>query len=423
MPFSAVRKILFTLLLFHSVAALCQNMQKSKWEFHFNVQSGKLIKIYDPFPENQFTGIIKGTVYRQTDGSSNWHHWQGYPSVGITAAMLYFHPDKILGTGIGLIPEMKYDFQFFNRKWYLHAGLGLAWFNRPYNPISNPENRVIGAPLVNMTCIGMETTGLIHHRCNWSAGISYTHCSNAHVAVPNIGANVVSIHVGLAFRSRQLVETEKKRDFEVNRINKIFPLIQLMAGVHEFPGTISPRDGLRYKKGGLCFGIEKIHTPFGRMNGHRSSTARILRGKYGFGINAYYDQALYQFMVTQDLFPAEKNSRTKAMNLAFYGTYEWLFGRFAFFVQGGIDVYAPGKEALNKIWNLSKSTLLDRHTSNKIGYKFYFNSPVLENPKARQRSARIFAALAVKANGGTADYLEFSIGASLVKIPVVNRSE
>jgi hypothetical protein len=283
---------------------------------------------------------------------------------------------------------------YFGRSFIsIRAGLGLAWFNKPYDAISNPANLVIGSRFANMTMIAAEYNYCAGKHWMLKTGFSFLHCSGAHMTVPNIGANLPAFTAGICYcTSHECAGKNLPR--EIVKTDQRFAGLQMITGFHEFPGTVRPTDGPRYRVYGLGLYAGKS------FRAHQKLSA---------GLNVHYYTAYADYIQSQELINSNTFRRRDAMNLVSYIGYEWTYGRFAFFVQAGINLYDPTLWALNEVWDLPKHGWLHQYTANKIGYRMYTQQQFGTATSA----IRPYVQMAVKTNGGTADFLELAIGVDL----------
>lgn len=359
---------------------------------------GSLVKIHDEFPASDISTHIEFYSAWKLNGKKDWHSSYGFPSAGISLLHSQFGNQDILGQSIAIIPSLRFEKWKKNTRWSWRAGLGIAGFNKPYSAIDNPSNLVIGSKFTNMTMLRIEMSKPLSSNLRYSIGLSYTHCSDSHIAVPNIGANIISLSAGISFcnnLSGVRFFSDKKHK-EISH-NTWMPGVQFIFGVHEFQGTTRPAGGPKYYVYGESIFISKKVKP-GR--------------KFSAGVNHHYYTAYHDYMQSQELFSPGTNIRQKANTLVLFSGYEWTFGRVAFFIQAGVNVYNPFIRAMNNVWNLPKHGSLYEYTSNKIGYKYYFRQQQI----LKVHAFNPYFMLAVKTNGGTADFLEFSVGAEIHSI-------
>ncbi len=359
---------------------------------------GRLVKIHGEYPPNDITTVTELNIAWKTRGARYWQRLYRFPTVGISIAHAQFGNQDILGQAVGFIPTMRFEKWKKDTRWSVRAGLGVAHFFKPYNSIDNPHNLVIGSPWANMTLVKVEMSRPLAKKFRYHIGASFMHCSNAHVDVPNIGANLIAAHVGFSFSNQPSL---LKREFKkVNALRIKSPWtagLQNIFGLHEFKGTIRPVDGPKY----FVYGASAF-----------TSKSFNAKGKMTLGLNYHYYTAYHDYALSQELFGSDDDIKKKSQNLVLFAGYEWNYGHIAFFVQGGINLYDPFLHELNKVWDLPKSSFINLYTANKIGYKIYaFSQNGKDN--TMQRAFNPYIATAVKTNGGTADFLEFGIGTEI----------
>jgi hypothetical protein len=357
-----------------------------------NIHTGRLIKIHGEYPPNDISTLIEYNISRKLIRPNSWNTAFGTPTSGISILHAQFGNQRVLGQAIGLIPTLRFERWKNQIRWSIRAGFGIAWFSKPYDANANPENLVIGSSFANMSTCQIGFAYPLGKKLRVNAGISFTHCSDAHVAVPNIGANLIGGYVGFAWCKKSL----ELSDFHQKKISKNLDKrwvsgISAILGIHEFPGTIRPIDGPLYFVFGENIFIQK------EIRNHR-----IL----SIGLNHHVYRAYADYIKTQELFGTSDQLKWKSHNLVFYLGYEWCYGHVSLFVQAGANLYAPFIHKINEVWDMPKHGPLYRYTANKLGYRFQ-----LYNAEQKyQHDLNPFLSLGVKSNGGTADFLELSIG-------------
>ncbi len=363
-------------------------------EFSLHEHVGRLVKIHGEYPVNKISTLTEFHVGWKLNGAKKWHSAYRFPTAGVSLIHAQFGNQDVLGQALAVIPSMRFERWTNKTRWSWRAGLGIAGFNKPYDAESNPKNLVIGSRFTNMTMFRFEMSRPLSDKFRYAIGFSFTHCSDAHIAVPNIGANLISLHAGLSFCNHPSMLSNQNRKQIKQKIHDIWkPGAEFIFGIHEFQGTTRPIDGPRY----FIYGESVFLT-------HQFVTSRT----FSIGVNHYYYTSFLDYMTSQELFPAGTNLRSKAHQLALFTGYEWHYGRISLFVQAGLSLYNPFLEAMNKVWDLPKHGSLYLHTSNKIGYRIHFIKASEQNKSA----INPYFQLAVKTNGGTADFLEFALGTS-----------
>ncbi len=390
MRFRRIFLLIISLICLAGVVFPQTDSSRSVIQVELNEHVGKLIKIHGEYPDNKTSSLTEVGFFWKTQGRLQWHQAYHFPSYGFSVIHAQFGNNEVLGQSIAAIPFMRFEKWKGNTRWAWRAGFGLAWFNKPYDEQDHPFNKVIGSTLTNMTMARVEMSRPLFEKFRYSIGLSFTHCSNSHIAVPNIGANIIAVNAGVSFCSKQN-ELNKKhissREISMQAQWKIS--LHSILGFHEAIGTIRPVDGPRYPVYGVGVFAQ-------RLNGRGRS--------FLFGINYHYYPYMHDYIISQELFDAD-DAKKKAQSLVAFIGYEWQFNRFALFIQAGVNVYSPFIQQLNEVWDLPKQGFINLWTSNKLGYRYY-----LLNEKNKVRP---FVHIAVKAIGGTADFFETGIGVAI----------
>lgn len=364
-------------------------------EIGLNGHVGHLVKIHGEYPENDISSVIELHAGWHLNGRKAWHSHFRKPTVGLSLLHTQFGNQDILGQAIGVIPSIRFERWHKNTRWSWRAGLGIAGFNKPYDVIDNPRNLVIGSRFTNMTMLRIEMSMPLTKKLRYSLGMSYTHCSNAHIAVPNIGANMISLTAGISFCDHpQHLNRNNIYSKPTRAIDNWETGAHFIFGVHEFQGTVRPVNGPKYFVYGENIHVSKLIRP-GRQ--------------FSIGLNHHYYTSYYDYMLSQELFPPGTKIRRNAHNVVAYLGYEWVYGRTAFFLEAGLNIFNPFVQQINKVWDLPKHGLIYLYSANKIGYRVYFTCPENSNTD----KLRPYISMAVKTNGGTADFLEFAFGANI----------
>ncbi|MCC6599942.1 MAG: acyloxyacyl hydrolase [Crocinitomicaceae bacterium] len=392
------RKYRLITLCFFSISFLTAFSQqndtlRSLSEFSFNQHLGRLIKIYEEFPTTDFSTLSELSFSYKTRGKKEWHIYHKYPSLGGSLIFIYFGNSDTLGNALGLVPTAQFEYDQKKGSFFLRAGLGIAAFNRPYRQEDNPGNLVLGSTFENLSVLHIGYSFFSGKRLSMSLGLSATHCSNSHLRVPNVGANIFSVSCGLRWSEPPKIRSMKPHQAvddrkEKNRHLHWNPAISLNFGLHEFPGTVHPIGGPLYPVYGCSLFASRVY----RMN-----------GRISLGASLYYYSGYYDLILSQQLFPEGTDAGKKSVTVSIHGAREWIFGRFGLIVQAGVNIYSPFLRELAEIKNIPSKGVLYQWTSNKVGYRY---SPL----GYTQKTIKPFAGISVKANGGTADFFEVSIG-------------
>jgi hypothetical protein len=363
-------------------------LNRALFEPELNFHAGKLVKIHGEYPENDMSFMTELNLSFKTRGRQYWQQARQFPSMGLSVTYSTYGNEDVLGYSIGLVPTLRAEWEKKKMILAVRGGIGLSWFSDPFDPIDNPENIAIGTRITAMATGWAGVLVPLSEDLRINFGISATHCSDGHLGVPNVGLNVLAGSAGIAFTPHSVDRTKREEIPVLNPLNKKkkwnFQLSAIL-GLHEFQGTTRPIGGPLYP----VYGATLCAIRNAQENGG------IL-----FGVNTYYYTSFHDYILLEELFPAD-DATSSSYNIVVFSGYEWYFGRFSLYIQIGVNLYAPFYHEFAKTWDLPQKGPLNEWTSQKLGYKYHF------------LDRKIFVTTAIKTNGGTADFFECSIGVNL----------
>ena len=197
--------IFYASAMHHLVMAICffvgmglfsnVHAQTVSNQLEFGVSSGRVIR-----HNAKFKPVVNGPSFlyqlswlRHRKDSLAWRKAANFPKVGLTLILADCAPNDVFGYGIGISPFI--DFTLIQRpksQLDLRLGTGLAYFTEAYDPVSNPENNVIGSHLNTIVHLGIHHQWILNSRLSLGQGIDLTHFSNARSTSPNLGINTVA---------------------------------------------------------------------------------------------------------------------------------------------------------------------------------------------------------------------------------------
>lgn len=359
------------------------------WQIAYVPHYGKIVRNYRDFPEHSASFIHELHIGIVTNGDKYWHHLYNFPEIG--AAILYsnFGNDQVLGQNVAVIPNITFSpssYKRFNVK--VTLGMGLAWFNKPFDAETNIDNRLIGSSITNMSMASFY----IHQRLNKSfdlqIGWSAFHCSNGHYQVPNYGLNFPSIDIGLKYRPNGDYKiAPRTRNYE--RRGPLKFNIRMGMGIHEFAGTNGPVGTPKWGIYTSSIYASKRYGPVSNLH-------------CGFSVKYYND--FYNIIVRDSIY--DSHQHIKASVFTFFLAHELMIHKIGFLVQGGLDLYNPFYNEWHDITNSDNTifTYLESITSTRIGIQYYFFDPKMNTSK------NVFIGVYAKANFGKADYVGMNLG-------------
>ena len=208
----AVRRLVLGISLIGGIGLLSNaHAQTVSNQLDFGISSGRVIR-----HNAKFKPVINGPSFlyqlswvRHKNDSLAWRKAAKSPNVGLTLIIADCAPNDVFGYGIGMSPFI--DFTLSQRsksRLGLRLGTGLTYFTKAYDPVTNPENNVIGSHLNTIVHLGLHHYLRLNSRVSLGQGIDLIHFSNARSTSPNLGINVVAAKLSV----RYLLANQPRRD-------------------------------------------------------------------------------------------------------------------------------------------------------------------------------------------------------------------
>lgn len=360
-------------------------------EYHF----GDLIKIHGQYPVNEYSNAFKFDFGFPDSTRHDWHELHGYPLVGFSVIGGTYGNDRVLGSSLTVTPFVSFYRRISdNIKWNFQAGLGAAYWEKPYDYEDNPANLVIGTQITAQTYFQTGFDFAIGKQWDLRLGGSFMHYSNVHLAVPNIGANIVNGFVGLRYFNpvADPIPDKAQRKSYKSRCSLWKPTIRIVQGFHEMPGTLEPKQGPMHRVHGLMLGM---------------TTTSGLRSSWTVGAHYYFYQGYRNYIIGQQLFDDDQQVNWRSSVVGFFGGREWYFGRLHALFELNVNVHSPFLPRFYDVWDIPKGRSYDPFIGGRVGFRYFF----IPLDKDWHEVAGAFnTSIAVKSNGGTADFLELTLG-------------
>ncbi len=174
-------------------------------------QIGRVIANHPRFPRlNSPAQAIELSYTIEPQETKLWSLLHGYPRLSWVASFQTLGNKKVLGQAYGVAPVLGfYLWRSVHWRLQMQLGWGLAYLSRHYDDFDNRENIVIG------TAINAYNTAALRLAYRWSAwepslSLAVGHYSNGHLRAPNLGANIVSLRLGIAYHCLSHSQAGKK---------------------------------------------------------------------------------------------------------------------------------------------------------------------------------------------------------------------
>lgn len=253
-----------------------------------------------------------------------------------------------------------------NYEWNL--GLSCNW--KPYDPIYNHYNQVIGSKVNAYLNVNFYFAWMLSPLVDITSGISLTHFSNGNTNIPNAGLNTVGLKVGLVYNFN------RKENAIRNSLDK--PVIPL------FPRHVSYDLVLfgSWRSKGIRFGDDYLASP------HKHTVLGFnfapmynisYKGRVGISLDGYYDGSAniyskdYIIGTTPEFF---KPSIDKQLALGLSGRAEYVMPYFTVGIGLGANILHKGGDLKAFYQIVSLKTEITRNSFIHIGYSLHnFHTP------------------------------------------------
>lgn len=379
---------LICLVSFIQFSLAQDTITKNYFEPSVNSYFGSVIKAYPDVPPSKFTSINSIALTWQTNGKDLWQQRYRFPKFGIELFYSWFDNKENLGYNIGLVPIFEIKSKNPNKHFRLKFGMGASYFNKPFDPVTNPNNFYIGGHYTNMSIASIFWTKTLSSKLKLTYGFASIHCSNGHTTLPNAGMNILTGHVGLRFES-----LHEKIQMPITDDNKKYSYaLKLGLGMHQFGSTTKAVGGPRYPSYHISF-----WTSIPRKQIHL----------WQLGFTLAYYTSFYDYIKSQEVYKSDE--RLKACTGVIFGGHEFVFGKFSFSTQAGIYVYNPffiKQKKIEQSWS-NFSNKLEAISTNRLGLLYY---PLKKANKLNKVNNQLMMGIFIKANLAQADLFEYSVG-------------
>lgn len=305
------------------------------------------------------TQVVEFSIFRNTNGNKQWSQAYNYPEIGFS--LLYFdlaNPEQ-LGRSFGASPYISFTLGKGKISWENKFGAGLGYIEKPYDRKTNYKNLAIGSAINALISVNTQVSFKLSNQINTTVGLSFIHFSNAAYTMPNLGVNMISANVGLAYQLGGAVTTVKSEPKELARIWT--KNITLGLALKEIP----PVEGPKYMINTASFNMMK-------RRGNISS--------FGAGVDFFYNSSLTELLALEESYV---KSNADNIRVGITLIYVLDFGKISGVAQWGGYLY--NKEA-------TKGMLYNRY---QIRY---------------HANEKLFFNLGLKTHRAVADFAEIGIG-------------
>lgn len=365
------------------------------------------------FPEHDLQKQLMVNFGWEHDNNLNeWAQRLKGPRTGIGIGFEDFGNLDSLGIGITLMPF--FEFNTFRRKnLKVQVGMGATYFNKQYDPISNPNNQAVTTDLTWAFRLFMHYQVLSSEKIDWRLGGGFFHHSNGHTRLLNQGYNsfLVSLSADIKNSKRDSNTTPSFAGF-FKKSSYSYVMFRSGYGINVL-GQASP------------FNDKKdVYTLSGEYGKVINNTFKLGVGLYYRFYQHYYDYIADNESLVQDGREYESlksNPSWNASNLGISLNGEILLNHIGLDLQIGFNIHKPSYEIewkMNQGWmntpreipenwmlgELDSKYKLKRLISGRLGLKYYLIG-TKKSPKNN-----LYLGVYLNSNLGQADFSEIGLG-------------
>ncbi len=353
-----------------------------------DAHEGYLVKNYPSFPERHTPPyLITGRYGIKLNGSSFWHRFYRYPDFSFQFGYGNFGNKNALGDFYFIVPELALS-QSAGSHFRIDesAGLGISCFTKTFNPVTDSSNILIGSRLTFMPSASLAVEYSFSKFFSVMVRGSIHHASNSHYKLPNLGANLPSVGIGIRYR---LHEVEINKNSEPFATDKRFHFnVRFALGINQRGGTTDYVGDKHYSIYLLQF--------YWSHNYHEIT-------RYQIGLEAYYNTGVYDTVHTSTFYSS--NQRLNSSCILFTLGHEFLIGHFSLCTQGGIFIFNPYHRDIQELKHVTNTIAkMESLFLARLGFNYYFKNAILTSHH------QLFAGVYIKTNCGRADFLESTVG-------------
>jgi hypothetical protein len=367
---------------------------KKKTSFFVNPEYmiGKIIPVtnnYD-FPKTKYQQIVTTSFGFSNSDTTKWGRFYNCPEAGVLVLYSNLGNNKILGHQLGILPFLSLKvFNNFKSPFRLKLAAGLAYFSNRFDSISNPTNEVVGSHFAWDVKVFLYKSLLKKNGFNLQLGMGFSHQSNGHTRLPNLGINTPMISLsGQIYNNKKdnYISSQRVKGGNISPKNYFITLNQSI-GIHEQDETEGPKMGE----------LKPVY-----VSGLSGAILFNKHIKLRSGFTYRFYQQYYDHVLENDTLSLSETPKKSASNISFFMGNEFLMGHVSIDAQLGINIYKPFYHEFNK--SPSISTKLQRTLLTRIGLNLY----LINTHKLPKHN--LFIGAYIKANMLKADYSEFSFG-------------
>ncbi len=142
---------------------------------------------------------VEINLLNQTPGNKAWHNIYKFPQYGLNLWYSDLGANPYTGKALLLVPFINFPLKRYNNSsLYLYVGTGLAYLSKTFNVKENYQNIAISTHFNAAIRLNLKYVYSLK-KTDLSLGLGLTHISNGAFKKPNLGYNIPTINLGIAY--------------------------------------------------------------------------------------------------------------------------------------------------------------------------------------------------------------------------------
>jgi hypothetical protein len=370
---------------------------------------GRPISPSENFPKLERKGSYFVRFGKKQQGEDEWEYRLKYPETGITIGVTDFGNTTYAGYAYTLMPYISFNL-FGQERLEGFVSMGAGWINQKYHPTRNPYNEATTTYL-NWACRVFASFKIIDSPgIDWSLRAGYSHYSNGHSRLPNLGYNTVFAGTSIEVSTNKTKQERWRKTAAFKKHTHFFLEIRNGLGHHVLSRNFNKK-----------LPVYSIAISGGKTF---NNTLKIGVGFYGRHYEHYYNYINNnEHLIENDYAQFQNNPQRYSKAFGAFGSAEILMNHISIIANLGVNIYKPFFEVERKVGayyeyytlegdkrivsdygNLDGDYTLKRYISSRLGLRFYLL------PTKKQTVWNAYTSATINANAGQADFNEFSIG-------------
>ncbi len=403
----------FFFLLFSTVilGQTDTDWKKSAFLFTPEILLGKTMEANEGFPP---TGLQKQLILNfgrnHARNPQQWAQRLKGTKTGFSLGITEFGNYEPLGIAFTALPYIEFR-AFGSNRFSVHTAMGASYFTRKFDPETNPENNAVTTHLSWAYRLYLNYQFHSGEQVDWRLGVGYSHHSNGHTRLLNIGYN--SFLISLSAEIKNPLKAPEVANTAMQKYDRTtYEYIALRGGLGQNVLSVAINDP------------QAVYTFAGEYGRVFNNTFKLGVGFYSRIYRHYYNYikdngSLVQPGRDYDYFSEKPLYYASNFGISLHG--EFFLNHIGIDLQLGFNFHKPAYKMdyrMNEGWEntpreipedwllgtLDTKYKLKYRISSRLGLKYY----LIGMEKAPKNNFYIGAHL--NANLGQADFSELSLG-------------